>query len=170
MTVPGPDRATRRRRAGAVGMYNQVFVRLILAATVTFAVIFILAFLYLVPLGQRSARAVVPVMNGYAQAVEAGDRFTARRLLSMDALRTGRAETLLALADQPDLFAGYQGVSIDSFQLLGPSPVTGEDMASVRATVRFGAGHTGTLHAVLVLEGDTWRINDLRYVPSGAAR
>ena len=147
-----------------MAMYNQVFVRLIVAATITFVVIFAAAYVYLVPLGQRSVRNVLPVADGFMRAAAAGDTVSARLLLSSDTLRDSAAiDQLLA---QPALFAGYDGLVTRSFEMLPPAQTGGVDMATLGATVRYVDGPPAQLHAVLVLENEAWRINDLRLTPS----
>jgi hypothetical protein len=147
-------------------MYNQVFVRLLIAATITFVVIFVAASLYLLPLGQRSVGAVVPVVDDFMRAGAAGDTLAARLLLSSDALGSpGRAD-MDRLLGQADLFAGYDGLATESFELLPSAERGGTDMAALRATVHYTGAPSARLDAVLVLENDRWRINDLRIAPS----
>lgn len=177
MDTPGhePDRSLQRRRARAMAMYNEVFVRLIVAAIVTFAVIFGAAYLYLAPLGARSIRAVVPVLDAFMAAASQHDDVGVRRLLSADLVRSGRLPAIEALMAQPTLFAGYEGLTVESFRMLpatdAPALIGGSagrsDMAHVRATVRYTDGSRARLDAVLVLENEVWRVNDLTLLPLG---
>jgi hypothetical protein len=158
------DRGARRRRDGAAALSNQVFVRLMVAATVTFVVIFAAAYVYLAPLGQRTVRSVVPVVDAFMRAGSTGDSTRALLFLSSDALRT-RQTGMDQVLDQPELFAGYSGLVTRSFRVLPPTETGGVDMAILRATVRYVSAPPAQLDAVLVLENDTWRINDLRITP-----
>lgn len=148
-----------------MAMYNQVFVRLIVAAVITFVVIFGAAYLYLVPLGQRSVGAVVPVVDGFMRAAAAGDTRTAWSLLSADVVTSEGRTAMAQLLAQNRLFAGYDGIETESFRMLGRTDAASPDMAALRATVRYLGTAPAQLDAVLVLENDRWRINDLRIVP-----
>jgi hypothetical protein len=156
----------RRRRAGTVAMYNDVFLRLLLGALVTFAVIIGLAFVYLVPLGPRSERAVVSVVDLFIRRAAQGDALNARRLLSTDYLQSERVEEVDRLLRLPQRLYDYDRLANVDFRLLEPAQAgEGDAMASVHAAVRFHEGAPGTLDAVLVQENDSWRINDLVYAP-----
>jgi hypothetical protein len=164
-----PEAHPARGRSGlSPALYQQAFVRLLLAALVTFAVILGAAFFYVVPLGSDSPGAVAPVLGRFAQAAADGDQLAMRLQLSTDALQSGRADTLALLGAAPWPLAGYRRLTIDHFERLGPDP-RGQDMVNTVARIELEGAAPGQLQAVLVLEGDDWRINDAIYIPPGGA-
>lgn len=161
-------RSIRRRRAGSVAMYNDVFLRLLLAALVTFVVIFGLAFVYVMPKGQVTPRAVTMVLDGFLRRAGAGDALGARALLSEDMLRSERITAIDTLLGQPDALAGYKGLTLTRFRPARSPDASTNDLAAVTASVAFEDGPPGTLNAVLRLENEAWRINDLTYEAPGS--
>jgi len=170
MDDPGDSigRIRRRHHASAVATNNEVFVRLVVAATVTFTVIVGAALLYVVPLGRHSPRGIVTTLDRFMTAGAAGDTVAGRLTLSSDLLRPTRLPAVDGLLATPQRFYGYSGLQLRSHRIIPAQEVGGIfDTATATAIVRYDDGTTATLGAVLVLEDDTWRINDLRLTPSG---
>ncbi len=146
-------------------MYNEVFVRLLIAAVITFVVILAAAYWYVLPLGQRSPRAVVPVLGTFMEAAASRDLLRARLTWSADLLQPPRSATADAMLAQSTLFDGYEGLELTSFQLLPQDQAGGRELAAVEALIRYRDGRRARLDAVLELEATEWRINDFLLTP-----
>lgn len=168
MVEPGQPspRSQRRRRAGAIAMYNDVFLRLLLAALITFVVIFGLAFVYVMPKGAVTPRAALPALDGFLRRASEGDALGARALLSEDLLRSERIFAIDALLNDPAPLAGYRGLTLQRFTPVRSGGATSPDMAAVTARVELEEPLAGRVDAMLVLENEVWRINDVSYVPA----
>lgn len=156
----------RRRRAAAVAMYNDVFLRLLLAALVTFVVVFGLAFVYVMPKGVLTPRVVLPALDGFLRRASVGDALGARTLLSENLLASERIAAIDTLLGEPEALNGYRGLTLLSFMPVRSTGAASPDMAAITARVDFEEMSPGTVDAVMVLENEIWRINDVTYTPA----
>jgi hypothetical protein len=150
-------------------MYNTVFVRLLMAAIVTFVVIFGATYFYVVQYGRNSPRGIAPALGAFFQAAANSDSVTAHRMLSSDLLRSSRLDAIDAMLRLPQQFYGYQGVRLVTYHVTSGSQTGGLDTATVHAIVSFSDGEQAPLDATLVRELDNWRIDDMTMTPRGSS-
>ncbi len=138
---------------------QEMFLRVMVAAVITFAVVLAAAFLYVAPLGQKSIRAVVPVVHEFMLAAEDGDVVRAHTTYSSRALKTTTQEDIAELLSQREVFEDYKGVQLTSFYLQPGSSDVEPDTATVDGIVSYESQPPTALRAQLALEGESWRID-----------
>lgn len=157
----GTERSRRQRRVASQAVQQEVFVRLLAGVAGFFVLALVAIYLFLSVAAPRTARSVLPVLDGYMLAGQAEDVRGAHRLFSSRALRTVRAEDIAQQFADRRLFDGYQGLTITTLRfssLVRP----GETTAEATALVRYVSGPAGQLTARLTLEGNRWRLESIR--------
>ncbi len=141
--------------------------RLVASALVVFVAISAAAYFYLVPPGQISIRAIVPVLNEFMVAGQAGDVTAARRLYSNAALRTTPREQVADLIAQRSWFEGFARIQVTDFQRLPPDQTGNGNSARATGWVTYREYPSAAFSAQLVLEGGRWRIDWIAFELDG---
>ena len=154
------DDVFRRRQVGLGPAVQQaIFIRVLASAVIFFALTVAAAYFTLVPLGKKSVRAVVPVLQEFMLGGQAGNLLAVHRLYSSDALRTIAPEEVAAFLAERDLFEDYAKLQVTRFQLVAPTDSADLDRARVEARVYYTAGPAAVLTAQMALDNDRWRFD-----------
>lgn len=113
---------------------------------------------YIRPFMQRSPRVVQPVIEAYLKAGQAGDVVAAHSLFSEAGIRSTTRDGLAARFDDRSLYAGYERLFVDAFEIAPAGALAPNEVAVVDGTVTYADQPPAVLHAEVERENGEWRL------------
>lgn len=136
-----------------------MFLRLVGSALAVFVFVVAAAYFYLVPPGNKSIRAAVPVIHEFLSAAQEGDSLRAHRLFSTDSLRNLSQDDVAILLAEREKYEGYHRLQLTTFQMLPAAEPPAPERAVVEGIVSYYSRPAARLRAQLALEEGQWRID-----------